>query len=89
MLAYRRYPNFIGTALVVPVIALGGAPLAGAEPAAGSGQRADERSRPSAPRGTPWRSIGLAGPALCRWTDAGSIRSIIRTGVYRPCRRRP
>lgn len=42
MLAYRRYPNFIGTALVVPVIAIGGAPLAGAEPAAGSGQRADE-----------------------------------------------
>lgn len=42
MLLHARYAKFIGLAMLIPAVAIGGAPLAAAEPTAGSGQRADE-----------------------------------------------
>jgi hypothetical protein len=42
MLTHARRSRIIGVAVFIPAIAVGGAPLAAAEPTAGSGQRADE-----------------------------------------------
>jgi hypothetical protein len=42
MLACTRNSKITGLAVIMPAIAIGGAPLAIAEPTAGSGQRADE-----------------------------------------------
>lgn len=42
MLTHTQRSRIIGTAVIVPAIAVGTTPLAAAEPTAGSGQRADE-----------------------------------------------
>ncbi|OBB21856.1 hypothetical protein A5792_07375 [Mycolicibacterium peregrinum] len=42
MLFHARYTKITGLAVFIPAIAIGSAPFATAEPAAGSGQRADE-----------------------------------------------
>ncbi len=42
MLMRTRNSTITGLAVMIPALAIGGAPLAAAEPTAGSGQRADE-----------------------------------------------
>lgn len=42
MLFHARCRKITGLAMLMPAVAIGGAPLAAAEPTAGSGQRADE-----------------------------------------------